>query len=109
MTSFEHEPEIRLEDVCDKIREHGIDHLDAQEQIAAWLDQGQGKVDANPTVEARIEFEIRRAELGRAAKDLEGTVRALEDALTIAEEERHDGLREKISAMLKELEGIDAF
>ncbi|MDP3965280.1 MAG: hypothetical protein Q8Q13_00585, partial [bacterium] len=66
----------------------------------------QAAVDANPTVEARVELEIRRAEIGRAARDLEGTVRALEDALTIAEEEHHDELCARIVKMLKELEGV---
>jgi hypothetical protein len=103
----EQEPEIDLAQVCEEIRARGLDDPEVQRLIGAWSDQEQKKVDENPTLEARVEFEIRRAEMGRAAGDLEGTVRALEDALTIAEDEGSEELCGRIGKMLDELEGLD--
>lgn len=106
---FEGGPKIELSYLCEKIRERGLNDPEVKDLIGQWCDGEQAMVDANPTVEARVEFEIRRAEIGRAARDLEGAVRTLEDALTVAEEEGHGELCARISEMLKELEGINEF
>lgn len=109
MPPEEQEPEITLESVCEKIREGGLVDPETKERIVAWAKQEEEKVEeGGRTLEARVEFAIQCAEIPRAAGDLEGTVRALEDALTIAEEERSEELCERIGKMLDELEGLDA-
>ena len=92
---------IEKEKVLELLRTRGMEDSEAREAVMQWTLEREASVI---TSRDAIVFNIERADLYRAAGDIQGALECLEDARMQAHQEQEGGLFADIEKKMDELE-----
>ena len=102
--SFENK--IEKAEVLEMLRLNGFEHPETRSAVIKWTEQQEVLVTNENTAKARIYFEIERADLYIAVKDIEGALDCLEDVRIQAHQENEVELYNEIMKKMDEVSEI---
>jgi hypothetical protein len=93
--------EIRISEVLEALRTHGLAHEATRELVVRWTEQEERRIEEEPrNKRLPVVFNIQRADLYLIIGDVEGAIECLKDALVQAQGEGFEDLYQQAEMLL---------